>query len=363
MPDKLFSTFGAYDFFGKSIPGAITILLFVGLLPVEPGIFVPSGGGSSVGTAVGTSPSLSFSFIVAGLVVLFVFGFVTGQGVHTIAVLTEKALFVAGERVLAGYHRTPLPRADFFTAERTSVASSDDGRAVRNRLRAVAYGISYEARRLFWRVYIRTKRVFKPHRQIFVRKCIARAGPAASLVAQHCEEKYGLDITDPEEARKAYPLVLSYVDTQRTARSGRFQASFTFCRSIWVVILLFATWYVVADLVTVPFFTGFYGTDPLIRQLFPEDLSIAALAFGALAVPFMYASSAYKDYFIEYAFADFVNACATSGAKAPAPSTGGPDAQALGGDDRGARTPTRDHSDGRAPGSDGSDEHGQPGSD
>lgn len=201
--------------------------------------------------SLGPDSSFSFSFVVGGLVVLFAFGFVTGQGVHTMAVLTENILYGIGGWMLVGYRRVGFPpTADFFQKAKAETRSDGGSPSWKQRVYLFAYNRSVELRRLFWLVYPRAKRVFEPHRRILVGRCVSSEDPVVNQYEEYCRQKYELDVGNRKEAELAYPLVLSFIDTRPTARSGRFQASFTFCRSVWVIVLLFAAWHVFADLFT-----------------------------------------------------------------------------------------------------------------
>lgn len=274
MPTRVFSPFPSLDFFGKSIPGVILSLLLVSLLPVR----IPSQTIQNR-TVVGFTTS-EILLLLLGIVV---FGFVVGQGLHTTAVLIERTAFYLGRAVTLR-----LGSCDLVNRLGRCAPDGELNRWLSNR----------------W-----LKTAFEPHRKIFEREVRRKAeGPGEDAMIDSfldaCCDSYGDEFVQGDGISRLYPLVMSDLNNWKDNRAGRFQNSYTFSRSVWVEFLTFAVIYYAISLDI----GGIYcGTPPIVSQVFPGSLAVAAVALFVLSINFMYASSIYKEYFVQYIFADFTN--------------------------------------------------------
>lgn len=282
MPVRFFSPFPSLDFFGKSIPGVILSVLLVSLLPVT----VPKQTIESR-TAIG----FTTSEIVLLLLGVIVFGFVVGQGLHTTAVLIERAAFAVGR-----------------SATRSG---REGGRTDRSRLPArVRTGLGGAAKRWLSDRWVKT--AFEPHREMFereVRETVDGADDNAMVDAfvDACRDRYGNRFVEDDGVSYLYPLVLSDLNNWEDNRAGRFQSSYTFSRSVWVEFLTVSVVYAAISLDPAGVVGIYSETPPVIAQVAPGNTAVAAVALFVLAINFMYASSIYKNYFVQYVFADFIN--------------------------------------------------------
>lgn len=137
MSNRLLSTLGTYDFFGKSLPGIVFLLMLSLLLPAKwlIGTFQDSRLGSMVG-------------IVLAAVLL---GFVVGEVLHSVALLLHRSVYWFGYGVHSVISRLCQWARGTGEGERREVSNPAPVNWIGDRWQTV-------------------KRVFEPHRKTFERQ-------------------------------------------------------------------------------------------------------------------------------------------------------------------------------------------------
>lgn len=301
MPNRLAGVLESYDFFGKSIPGIILLLGLVTLLPEIPLIPGTQGG-----------ETLRFEVLVTLALALVFSGLVLGQGVHSVAVNIEKFLYRIGHWILNRYYvKAPL-------------VFSEDQREQFPRIDGVINYITPWLARRYWGI----NDIFKSHRRLFENEIGWHFDPSETkrksdvsnvnyqTFRQSCIDEYDIDIalfentTDKrllvgsyEELRHLYPMITSRISGGPGRASG-FQARYSFCRGMWVVLLIIFLGYV--DALYIPFLLDFLGYEPAIFDLLSRHrIEQVTWALWIPIVVFMDAAGDYKRHYIEYLVADF----------------------------------------------------------
>jgi len=310
LPQRLLQLFGAYDLFGKSVPGAALSLGIVSLLPAS---FFPSLDGQS------------FAGVAALLIVLLLAGLMIGQGVHTLADNIEKAFLWLVRRIRNSANLlTTWLDIDISTKSLKSTTDPTDPPKRHRRVLNNWWDGSIEwLRRRYWGSYDS----LIGHRYLFARSIewnysqergddrwtTESRGELFDHFIDGYEDAFGDDLRKHVHSTKdivnRYPLITAKL--QESGRSGykNFQATYSFCRSMWVVFLLLFVVYL--DLM----FLGCYGSiisacitisEPIILSVVTENLYPFLLGLlGSGAVIFFDAAGTYKRHYVEYLIAEF----------------------------------------------------------
>lgn len=294
MSNRVANVLDPYDFFGKSIPG---IVLSVGIYSLSPGLPVQPVDGES---------RLTFAVLTALALVAVFTGLIVGQAVHTLADNAEKAVYVVGKFAYNSYWKR-----------------SDDGllgdgpgsRWLARRYWGINDGLKSH-RRLFQN---RLGRYFDPQED---RRRSDRDDLALEEFRRCCQIALGVDVRrfddsgteDVEsqtygEFRQLYPVVTSTVDASAPTRAEGFQARYSFCRGMWVVLLGLAGAYTAVLFALVSLVPAALRYPPvLLDVLDPTHVGVLIGGLVVLSLVFFDASGDYKVNYIEYLINDFCEA-------------------------------------------------------
>lgn len=120
------------------------------------------------------------------------------------------------------------------------------------------------------------------------------------------EATFGKNIREMnvEKIESYYPHITAHLDGNGPSTHRQFQAIYSFCRSMWVVLLVLSLFYALA--IYQPFGDlGIIASDPRILLLPPGVKPIVPVATFAGSMIFLDAAGTYKRHFIEYLMAAF----------------------------------------------------------
>lgn len=310
MPQRLLQLFGTYDLFGKSVPGAALSLGIISLLPAS--VF-PSLNGQS------------FAGIAALLIVLLLTGLMIGQGVHTLADNIEKAFLwlVRRTRNSANLFTTMVDVELSAKALKSTTDPTDPPKRHKRVLNNWRDGSIEWLRRRYWGGYDS----LIGHRYLFARSIewnysqergddrwnTESRGELFDHFIDGYADAFGHDIRKHVHSTKdivnRYPLITAKLQRSNGSGSQNFQATYSFCRSMWVVFLLLFIVYF--DLM----FLGCYGgiisacitiSQPVVLSVVSESLYPFLLGLiGSGVVVFFDAAGTYKRHYVEYLIAEF----------------------------------------------------------
>lgn len=175
--------------------------------------------------------------------------------------------------------------------------------------------------------------IAKSHRRLFVSSIIWNYNPEVpspweveekgevyDCFTQCIKNEFGVDLTRPpgeespkeeypdEEATnrilRLYPLVTSDLSVSEASLSSRFQAIYSFCRSMWVVFLIITALYV---LLIVPYYinNSLLWSASSLKGSSTSDYPIFIAVPFFSSIIFMIGSGFYKRHYIDYLMADF----------------------------------------------------------
>lgn len=176
--NRLLSTLGTYDFFGKSLPGILFLFLLSLLLPRKR-LKVILGNTPELGSVLG---------LVLGALLL---GFVVGEVLHTIAMGTHRSIYGIGYRA---YH------VACKASERWDFREPSSGPLER--------------------LWLPVKRVFKPHRRVFDAEWEERHGGGAEEGEEGPQDEEAEEeeaIPDEPAGDERAPVVEATVDANDDA--------------------------------------------------------------------------------------------------------------------------------------------------
>jgi hypothetical protein len=346
MPERVTAALSSYDIFGKSIPG---IALLFGVIPL-----FPKGFDSQI--VIGPS----FINFVAIVFVVFLFGFVMGQAVHTFADIFERIVAWFAWRLI-GVKRT-FKRVRLWILNKWPVASvrrkdhnwrseergtdetnddnpknlpvpSDDVESEpvadrpEDRTYAGELGLN-DPRQIKpwleqrgWGIYdalASHRHLFKRNLQWYFDPYLRNRWPEAKekmvfeLFIKKIEEddEFNVDITPDgnlDDIDELYPILTSQITRDSEGRAMEFQARYSFCRSMWVVFLLLDSLYALVLFSSIEWLTNTLGYLPLLREHIVKSFAswIVIGVFLSIVFVFLFGSGIYKRHFIEYLLADF----------------------------------------------------------
>lgn len=264
MPSRTIGFLDSYDILGKAIPG---IVLLFGLILLLPSELFPN-----------TEASIRFRNLAAIFVASVVAGVVFGEGVHTLARLSEKALAWVNKRGIAIYRIFYQVRAfltqriisGFPLAGRQHPTAGDDtpwwslssvaavlgyqfGLTADTKIEKIRpTRVNQRFRRGVADVVTKFGHAFVSHRtlfKLFVKEHAIRTrgdGPEDvrfSHFLTAVSEYYDLSASEFLDADEIYPLLMSHLDASPVNRSRRFQGRYSFTRGMWVSTALLSMAY------------------------------------------------------------------------------------------------------------------------
>jgi len=307
MANRVGNFLESYDFFGKSIPGIVLFMGAISMLPksdVKPALAKPEGG-------------VNLTAVFAVLLTLVFVGLVMGQAVHTLAVNVEKVLYWMGHTTYNFYYQ--------YIADKIH-SRFEDGKAPRKLVSLLRLDKFWAVTRWWWiRRYWGFHDIFKSHRRLFEnslgwhfdKKVKKRNGDKENILYHGFIEAFdqnfqlgpytslgdfGIQTEEYEEFRQIYPLVASKVTESDRNRASGFQARYSFCRGMWVVLSLVLIGYLLA-----------FGYFPIkleyeaIIQGYSKGIgSVPVLGVLSISIlAFLDAAGDYKRYYIEYVISEF----------------------------------------------------------
>jgi hypothetical protein len=297
--------FGSYEFFGKSIPGAVAMLGIISLFP------------ASDTSVVLSADIVSFAAL---LIILVLTGLMIGEGVHTVAHNIEKLFIWIARRFKSVFSllRVVLNR-DVNLKSLKSNRNIDQLPPFERALFGGWNGVIEWARRRYWGIYDS----LVSHRRLLGKGIEWNFYPASETArwiegdrgkmydefATEYERAFSHDIRklDPCEIGTQYPMITGYLESKGITSFRHFQAIYSFCRSMWVLLLIFTL--IFFDLVyTHIVFNSMIVTEISIVELLLSNSSerILPILCGIGAITFFDAAGTYKRHYIEYLIAEFV---------------------------------------------------------
>ncbi|MUV49290.1 hypothetical protein [Haloarcula sp. CBA1122] len=301
MSERVANVLESYDFFGKSIPGIVAL---IGIATILPGL--PLGAFSD------PNGTLNLTVLTALALTLVFSGLVFGQAVHTIADNTEKALYRIGKWAADEYYvRGPIISEDWWEKH--------------GKCEEYYSKMQPWLERRYWGIHD----VFKSHRRLFENELgwnfdisVEKRGLDGTNISydrfrECCESEFDVDIARFDkkasrgielngyvELRQLYPMVTATLSSKGSGRANGFQARYSFCRGMWVTLLLLFMTYLLV--LFSPVSPSFLMYEPLVLQtLTKSELGLLMWAMFFLVLAFMDASGDYKKHYIEYLISDF----------------------------------------------------------
>lgn len=190
---------------------------------------------------------------------------------------------------------------------------------------AIVSAVYHKTRIYQWiaRRYWGLHNIAKNHRQLFANSLVwnyefdergpwevEEKGEVYDCFTRCFKNEFGVDLTrstdEPmtDRIRRLYPLVTSNLSTSEASLSSRFQAIYSFCRSMWMVFLILFSIY---GTIIIPFYLSgslLYpnsGVGRYSESAYP--IFLVLLALGAFV--FMIGAGFYKRHYVDYLMADF----------------------------------------------------------
>lgn len=299
--------FGAYDLFAKMLPGTI---FFLGILSLFPSITLSTDIHSTAAT------------ITLFTVIIFVFGFMTGQALHSVAVSIENQLYIIGKKTYSFMSLAKEKITDRNVQGHTKmpedISKIGSALAFENPFRKL--GLFYLFDLLFTKIAFllgwlsdwivaQLYGLLVPHRVWFKNKLNNQfntddlSDPLYDWFKLACRDhlrNYELDI--PERHSDVYRFVMSYLEFMGNGRARQFQATSSFCRSMWITLLTYSIIYSVILINNgTPFITG----ESMIESSILSQGAIIPTTLFIISVLFMISTKQYKKHFTEYIVVDF----------------------------------------------------------
>lgn len=328
MPTRVSSIFGSYDLFAKAIPGTVFLLGFLSLLPSKP-------------FKISTSPSATLVAII--IASIFVLGFVFGQALHSVAVRVEAFVYwvtksyyntlnalqniIKNVRENRGNTETADKNSDGesftkFDALRLAILLSTLVFVVIISDRKIFLIICYLSGIIYGLVSPREKfqswlsDVLNPHRRLLERKVQSEIQSNSKNNLIYEFENVYKEIFERESPfidegnfEETYILVMSHLKYAGIGRARQFQATFSFCRSMWVTFLFYSFIYIfISSSIFIENISSLYPYRPIVFKILGGgDMIMFIGVFLFLSVfPFMEGERQYKSLFNKYVLADFV---------------------------------------------------------
>lgn len=305
MSSPVLRLFGSYEFFGKAIPGAVAMLGLLMLLSPENFPEVFSG---------------ELLNIAALLLILLISGLMAGEAVHTLAENIEKL-----------FHWIARRGKGAFTFIRAATDSSLNINTLRytggieEKRLSVRWCLNSWNQILEWfrRRYWGTYDSLVSHRQLLgkgiewnfnpsdktARWAEGEKGRMFEMFAEDYQSKFTNDIRKltPNEIVNQYPLITGSLEAEDHQGFRHFQAIYSFCRSMWVLLFIYGV--VFFDLVYTRVLFGdiLLVHTPIILEILTSDFErgLPILLFIG-TILFFDAAGTYKRHFIEYLMAEFI---------------------------------------------------------
>lgn len=312
MPSRVFSTFGTYDFFGKSIPG---MALIAGLF-----LLVPEQLRPEIDLAESVVVILGVTLLIILLGVLF------GEIVHSIAKYIEKVLYLVGRWVRnCGVNRGIGPPEKPTGVQMRETDDDGDGETDAGTDEdTLPEKIKYTVWRWLYAQYEKLFYIFSPHRRIFLNMITEELDHDLVTILDESDASFerkplidmaneDFDVGSPDDPNAIYPVVVSYALHAGCERPFRYQARYAFCRSMSVVLVFLA---VLFGLVAVPEtvdnipWTGIELDlaaieSAYILEITSRTLILTSILLVVIGVIFGGASGAYKKHYVKYLIAEF----------------------------------------------------------
>lgn len=277
------------------MPGIVLLIGVITLLPRFPF--------QSVGS--NTDDPVTFTVLVAVALSLVFSGLLMGQAVHTIADNMEKAFYRIGNWVInKHYIHGPLVSEEWWESHPQ---------------------LQVWLARRYWGIHDS----FKSHRRLFEnelgwyfdisvdKRNSDITNLSYDLFREKCKWEFGVDVAKfdqttgqsistgrYEQLQQLYPLVATRVSSSGSGRATGFQARYSFCRGMWVVLGLMVVAY--AGVLYTPVVIPALAHKPLIlKTLNQSQLGLLIWILIGLSLAFADAAGDYKKHYIEYLIADF----------------------------------------------------------
>ena len=330
MQPRVSSIFGSYDLFGKTFPGIVFFLLSISLLPMPSIDQLPQSNG-----------------ILLAVLALFViiFGFVAGQALHAVAVRIE-SIFLAVARVfyysrillayLLSYIKRRILGQNVEDIESDIIKNDNNTNSELSRyyIAYVSFALFVVIGQIIYYIWLgqiggalfligaflfpigRVKnwviQTLYPHRELF-ENAMSNDEDSTKKFINKINDSFGINAEKNPEL--AYQLVMSYYERITAGRARQFQATFSFCRSIWSTLLLFSFIYIIissseiSSLIPLigPIVPVIEGYNPIVTLFIPKEhlLLVGSLMLFAVLL-FMEGERQNKELFVEYIFIDFL---------------------------------------------------------
>lgn len=294
---KIDSALGSYDFFAKTLPGA---LFFIGILSVLPSVpSVPTEG-------------FSFAFVSIALIVTVLAGYVIGQALHSIAVAAEST----GYRfTILIYDYFPHARTDFWRDRSTTDSKNSESKSTELTFEKILINLFVPFSPVYCWIVDRINEAVLPHRIWFKHRLQREFDGGDSpdglydwFKLESRDQLKSMEMDLVEQHEKVYRFVMSYLEMSDSGRARKFQATASFCRSTWITLLIFGVIYTIFLFSDPKAILGYSPEiDPILNQhgfKLPISLVVGSLLF-------MYSTGRYKSHFTEYIAIDFYNAAET----------------------------------------------------
>ena len=305
MQNSLVGLLSSYDIFGKSIPGAVFFLSVISLLPA-PTTETAQNGFDFLGV-------ISPRSLVTVLAFALLLGLIFGEAIHTLAVNSERFVAWLGTLALAAgkFVRNTFPELHELTIARPDYANISE-------TESQLYDRLEQIRRWVERRYYGIVNAFIGHRRLFALKCVSnyndkpglrRAGEPKQIFKRF-EDKFNkrFDRDLPKEGipelMETYPLVTSVVSKTGGQQFRRFQSVYSFCRSMWVTLLLAFIAHSLIMIDAVPHPSGTTVIMQILRD-YSIDIVWLPVGLGIGVILFVDAAGTYKRHFVEYLVAEF----------------------------------------------------------
>lgn len=302
MPSRIISVFGSYDFYGKSFPG---MAFLAGILTLIPATWIFRFETENL------PETLAFFVILLTIIVLL--GTLIGEAVHALGIYIENSVAWFGNRIKnmveLGRDEECIPSLERVYQPITNPKQPDEEEQIgysltRRILQNWKYGILNWINRRLEGIRLALIR----HRILFTSKItrplgLPEEGPKERNVSdldavqqylvETAEDEFAVE--SKEDASCVYPVVVTALASNEITRPDEFQARYSFCRSMWVTLLLMTLSY--SLLSAFPYVT-------LIEYLFPQWQNLVPV-FILFLLFFLISAGKYKKHYVEYLMSGF----------------------------------------------------------